>query len=358
MPALRAGAPEQRPPAAGGAGLPQAFLERLQRILPPEAFERALHALHAPPPVALRANTLRITPAALAGRLRDAGLTPSALPWEPDALLLPAAQRAALTHGPLARQGLFWIQNPSSMLPPRALAPQPGEAVLDLAAAPGGKTLHMACLMQGRGRLSAVEPVRERYHRLRANLAAQGADWVRTYRRDGRGVWRSCPERFDRVLLDAPCSTEARMRPHDPASFAHWSPAKIREAARKQGRLLYSAFQSLKPGGVLVYSTCSYAPEENEAVVSRLLRRFPDAAAVEEADLPVDNCMPGLRGWEGKPFDPRLEAASRILPDGLMEGFFLCRIRKLRSTLDGAAPPPARPGPGRSEPRRRRRRGR
>jgi 16S rRNA (cytosine1407-C5)-methyltransferase len=110
------------------------------------------------------------------------------------------------------------------MLAPLALAPRPGETVLDLAAAPGGKTLQLAALMQNSGRLSAVEAVKGRFFRLRANLERGGVTNARTFLMDGRAVGRKCPEMFDRVLLDAPCSSEARFSRLDPRSWAHWSP--------------------------------------------------------------------------------------------------------------------------------------
>ena len=108
------------------------------------------------------------------------------------------------------------------------------EEVLDLAAAPGGKTLAIAALMNNTGRIAAVEPIRGRFHRMQANLRRCGVSNVQFYQRDGRSVGRLVPERFDRVLLDAPCSSESRMRWLDQQSFEQWSLRKIRETQRKQ----------------------------------------------------------------------------------------------------------------------------
>jgi len=107
----------------------------------------------------------------------------------------------------------------------------------------------------------------------------------------------------------------------------------VKEMARKQRRLLYSAFQCLKPGGVLVYSTCTLAPEENEAVVAWLLGRFPGAVRVTDVDLGVPQARPGLVAWRGAVFPPELRRAVRILPDAAMEGFFLCRLEKTAATV-------------------------
>jgi 16S rRNA (cytosine1407-C5)-methyltransferase len=104
---------------------------------------------------------------------------------------------------------------------------------------------------------------------------------------------------------------------------------------RKQKRLLYSAVQSLRPGGILVYSTCSLAAEENEAMVSRILKRFPGALETEPLSTRVAEMIPPMTDWKGKVFDERVRNARRILPSERMEGFFLCRIRKTASTLEG-----------------------
>ena len=139
------------------------------------------------------------------------------------------------------------------------------------------------------------------------------------------------PERFDRVLLDAPCSSEARFDLNDPDSMAHWSPGKVREVAHKQKRLLLSAIHALKPGGVLVYSTCSFAPEENECIVHAALHKLGDAVEVTPVEIPVLH-QPGLTEWDGKMLNPQLAHSVRVLPDSLVDGFYLARLVKQRST--------------------------
>jgi 16S rRNA (cytosine1407-C5)-methyltransferase len=132
---------------------------------------------------------------------------------------------------------------------------------------------------------------------------------------------------FDRVLLDAPCSSEAKFSTLNPKSYAFWSPRKIKESQKLQKRLILSAWESLKPGGRLLYSTCSFAPEENEAVLDSLLKKRSDAEILP-LELPVENCMAGLTAWEKKRFDPAVSRARRILPTGEMDGFFLALIHK------------------------------
>ena len=320
--------------AVESAGLPAAFVERLRLILEPEQVDQALSAFAGDRATAFRANTLKVAGPGLVEELERDGLSPTPLQWKADAFTIPPAQRRALTAAAACRDGRLYIQNPSSMLIPLILDPQPGEEVLDLCAAPGGKTSQMAAMMANRGRIAAVESVRSRFFRLRANLERAGVEIADTYLRDGSSVWRQCRERFDAVLLDAPCTSEGRFRLDEPDSYALWRPGKVRELQRKQRRLLFSAVQSLRPGGRLVYSTCTFAPEENELVVDGILRRFGAALEIEAIAAPVAGVSSGLTGWRRKLLDPSLERALRILPDELMEGFFVCRLFKRASTPD------------------------
>ena len=313
--------------------LPPAFVSRLHRLLGGDGAGRVLAALAAPRRTAFRVNPLCCTdPGAALAELAAAGVEPVPVEWLPGAFHVAPDQRGALTRsGPVTR-GELYVQNPASMLPPLVLAPGPGDEVLDLAAAPGSKTLQLAAMVAAPSQVAAVEAVRGRFFRLRANLARHGAGAVRTYLKDGGRVWRQVGERFDAVLLDAPCSAEGQFHLSVPASFAYWSGRKVREMAHKQRRLLASAVHCARPGGVIVYATCTLAPEENEAVVDAVLRRFPGALEVEPVPLGVPGGLPGRTAWEDAAYDPRLVQALRILPDGLMEGFFICRLRKTAST--------------------------
>lgn len=319
--------------------LPDDFIKRLNQIIPKTDLESVLSSFQQVKPTSFRINSLKAETDTLQQQLIAEGFTLSPIHWFSQAFTIPVEQRRALTESTAFYQGNLYIQSLSSMLVPIVLSPKAGETVLDLAAAPGGKTLQIACMMNNQGALSAVEPVKNRFFKLKANLQQQGASLVKTYLTDGRTVGGKCPERFDRVLLDAPCSSESRFTQFDPDSWSHWSIKKVKEAAKKQKKLLISALYSLKPGGIIVYSTCSFSPEENEFIVNNALKKFGTAIAVEPIQLPIHstesshNIQSGLTSWGNKIFHPTLANTVRILPNDVMDGFFLCKIKKLASFI-------------------------
>jgi len=223
-------------------------------------------------------------------------------------------------------------------LPSLALAPRPGEAILDLCAAPGGKTTHIAELMADRGPLVAVDPKEKRLRGLLGNLYRLGHPNVIVVAADGRALPTSAT--FDRVLVDAPCSAEGNLR-RQAGRGAGRDAGFVDYVTSVQEALLRRAIELTRPGGVLVYSTCTFAPEENEAVVTRVLADSP--IAVEPIQLEAPH-SPGLSGWDGELFDPSLREAWRIYPHQMDSGgLFMVRLRKLgagTSAVVGWTPPP------------------
>lgn len=304
--------------------------------------------------VGVRVNTLLTGVAQAVAELRAEGVEASGVAWSATALTVPRSQRESLVHSEAATSGRVYVQSLSSQWATMMLGARPGEEVLDLCAAPGGKTLHLAAMMGERGgaavegtRLAAVESSRPRFFRMRANLergGATGGGWVRTYLADGRGVGRKTPERFDRVLLDAPCSADGRLLSAEAAADegdarGEWSLRKVRRLAVKQGQLLASAVQACRVGGVIVYATCTSAPEENEGVVNETLRRAGEMLDVEPMVVPAG--MPavlesGLTAWEGETYDPRLRHTVRVMPRHGFDVFYAARLRK--RTLTTAFP--------------------
>lgn len=307
---------------------PPEFLARLRAIIPARYFEQCIASFGSRLWFSFRVNTLKVTPQELEQELHALGVSFRRVDWLPEAYLVPSDRREVVVNSAACLAGRLYIQDLSSMLAVHVLEPQEGEEILDLAAAPGGKTSYIAARMNNQGRIAAVEVVPQRLYKLVANLKRLGVTIAQTYLTDGRAVGRKTPGRFDRVLLDAPCSSEARFDPRDPTTWSYWCLRKISECARKQKGLLFSALEAVRPGGTVLYCTCSFAPEENEGVVDHVLRQWNGTVSVEPIEISLPNVLPGLTAWQDREFDPSLRFACRILPTHEMQGFFFCRLRK------------------------------
>lgn len=306
--------------------LPSAFITLLDALVP-QTMRADVDASYCQrKTVSLRLNPLMAPVHETLDTLADFPLRPWA--GHDEVFVVEPEWREQLTHHATAGDGRIYIQGLSSMAAVWALQAQPGEEILDLAAAPGGKTSYIAACMQNTGRLAAVEPVKARFFRLKANLQRLGVRNSHTYMKDGAIVGRLTPERFDRVLLDAPCSSEAQFTRLDPDSWSHWSVRKVKECARLQTKLLRSAVQALKPGGVMVYSTCSLSPEENECVLQSVLQAHPEMQPQPLPALAPLPTLPGLTEWNGTALDARLQHAVRILPSAHSDAFFICKLHK------------------------------
>ena len=233
------------------------------------------------------------------------------------------------------REGKVVVQSPTSVLAAMALEPRSGERVLDLCAAPGGKTAAIADLADGDLDLVANDRSRPRCHRMRALFEMLG---VRATIRTGPGERTADRDldTFDRVLVDAPCSGEGRFRADDPTSIGAWTPKATRRLASTQKALLHAAIHLVRPGGVVVYATCTLGRVENEEVVGRALARYGDGQTGVELD-PLPPAMPaGLPLLNSPGDEPSSYAAMRRwAPDPAgspwlraMDGFFLARLRR------------------------------
>ncbi|MDA0658695.1 MAG: RsmB/NOP family class I SAM-dependent RNA methyltransferase [Planctomycetota bacterium] len=308
---------------------PQEFVTRLESILPVESWHACWTAFRGCGQFGARVNTLLANVDDVWERLACLDVPATAVEWLPEAFVVSSQYREQIVGSDLVTMGHVYVQNLSSMLAVRVLGAEPDEQVLDLAAAPGGKTTQLAAMMRNTGWLSAVEPIRTRFYKLQSMLRQYGVTIGHTYLTDGRTVGNKTPDRFDRVLLDAPCSGEARFRWDEPKTYQYWSLRKIREQSRKQKGLLRSALKATRPGGRILYSTCSFAPEENECVVHHLLARNSAQVRVVPVDLPINNWQPGITRWLDKELHPDVVHARRILPTDSMDAFFLCLLEKL-----------------------------
>lgn len=288
--------------------------ENYHRKLYPD-FDRFIAALRRPPRRSIRVNTLKARKADVESFLKSKSVAFEQVPWCPEGLWVDSSCNLDSVEHQL---GYYYVQTSASMIPSVVLDPLPGESVLDLCAAPGSKTTHMAQLMQNSGVLVANEGSFVRVRSLVINVQRSGAANVVVTRRDGVGFER-LGERFERVMLDAPCSDVGTAR-KDPRVLQSWSLDRIRRLSNLQKKLMVSAFGCLKPGGVLVYSTCTTSREENEDVVAHLLRQ--NSGAVLE-----DVRVPGLKTRRGLTEETR--GCARIVPqDNDSDAYFIAKVRK------------------------------
>jgi 16S rRNA (cytosine1407-C5)-methyltransferase len=332
---------EEAPEAAAGAdgSAPSGLVSLLAPFVPAEDLPARLALLEGERAPALRVNTLRATLAEVRDELLAAGLEARVVPWCPGALQLPPGSLRALQATAAHAEGRLYVQGLSSQLVPLALAPGPGDRVLDLCAAPGSKTSQLAALMGGGAGLHANDRSPQRVHRLRSVLALLGVEGATLTRRAGQSFGRTLPEAFSHVLVDAPCSMEGRLRAGDADARSPTPRGRIRRLAGEQRALLLAGLGACTPGGVVVYATCTLAPEENELVLHKLLRRAGGAVRLEPLPWELPDALPGLSAWNDRGLNPDLVHARRLLPDGEREGFFVARLRKL-STLGGARETP------------------
>ncbi|OAT53809.1 ribosomal RNA small subunit methyltransferase F [Kluyvera georgiana ATCC 51603] len=311
------------PVAQNSVYFPDEFLAQMREAMPAHlSFDAFLAACQRPLRRSIRVNTLKITVDDFLRLVAPYGWQLTPVPWCAEGFWIERDDEDALPLGSTAEHlsGLFYIQEASSMLPVAALFADGVEPVrvMDVAAAPGSKTTQIAAKMGNRGMLLANEFSASRVKVLHANISRCGISNTALTHFDGRVFGAALPECFDAILLDAPCSGEGVVR-KDPDALKNWSLASNQAIAETQRELIDSAFHALRPGGTLVYSTCTLNREENESVIAWLLARYPQEVEV----LPLGELF--------------ASADQALTPEGFLhvfpqiydcEGFFVARLRK------------------------------
>ncbi|EMC0024729.1 16S rRNA (cytosine(1407)-C(5))-methyltransferase RsmF [Enterobacter cloacae subsp. cloacae] len=313
--------------------LPEQFLAQMREALPSHlSLDDFIAACQRPLRRSIRVNTLKISVADFLALVSPYHWQLTPVPWCEEGFWIEREDEASLPLGSTAEHlsGLFYIQEASSMLPVAALfadgnAP---ERVMDVAAAPGSKTTQIAARMANRGAILANEFSASRVKVLHANISRCGIQNVALTHFDGRVFGAALPEAFDAILLDAPCSGEGVVR-KDPDALKNWSVESNLDIAATQRELIDSAFHALRPGGTLVYSTCTLNRDENEEVCLWLQAQYPDAVEF----LPLNDLF--------------ASAEDAITPEGFLhvfpqiydcEGFFVARLRKTAAITPLPAP--------------------
>lgn len=276
-------------------------------------------------PTTLRANALKASADDVAAALDETGIPYEHVPWYKDAFVVDAPSERDVWTMDIYRKGGIYLQSLSSMLPPLALAPREGADILDMCAAPGGKTSQIAALTHGAAHICACELNVPRAEKLRYNMDKQGVTNLQIMRVDARKLDEFFS--FDQVLLDAPCTGTGTVRAGDPKAEKRITQQLLSKVTRSQRALLDRGLTVLKRGGTLIYSTCSILPEENELMLASVLKRHRDcdlvpldpqalAAAPDNPELALP-CLPN-----------GLEGTITVRPTRLFEGFFIAAIKK------------------------------
>lgn len=321
------------PVAQNSVFLPDEFLAQMREAMPAHlAFDDFIAACQRPLRRSIRVNTLKISVADFLTLVAPYGWQLTPVPWCAEGFWIEREDEESLPLGSTAEHlnGLFYIQEASSMLPVAALftGDELPKRVMDVAAAPGSKTTQIAARMGNQGAILANEFSASRVKVLHANISRCGIANVALTHFDGRVFGAAVPESFDAILLDAPCSGEGVVR-KDPDALKNWSVQSNLEIAATQKELIDSAFHALKPGGTLVYSTCTLNRDENESVLAWLLEQYPQAVEVES----LATLFPS--------------AEEAVTPEGFLhvfpqiydcEGFFVARLRKIASVEPLPAP--------------------
>jgi NOL1/NOP2/sun family putative RNA methylase len=300
--------------------LPPKYCERMETLLGDE-FPQFRAIYQQPPSVGLRVNTLKLTPESFQA-IAPFPLRP--IPWVEEGFEVVGQDRPG--RHPYHAAGLYYLQDPAAMAVVAILDPQPGDRILDLAAAPGGKSTHLAARLQGQGWLIANDIHPKRVQALARNLERWGARNVAVLNETPDHLADHFGPLFDAVLVDAPCSGEGMFR-KEPAARREWRPQQIVRCAQRQTAILHHAARLVKPGGRLVYATCTFAPEENEGIIAQFVETHPDFELIPVPQKPGFDA--GRPEWLANNSAAKVEYTVRLWPHRTMgEGHFIAVMRK------------------------------
>ena len=306
-------------------GLIKPEFERRYRELLGDEYELLLSFMAKKPIPSIRINPMKVEPEWLVDKLSEEGWELERIPWyDYGYRVIRGPER--LGNTPWHQLGLYYVQEAASMIPPVVLRPEPGLKILDLAASPGSKATQIAEMMSFKGLLIANDVNPARVDALAANVQRMGSLNVVVTISDGRRA----PQKFgynvfDKVILDAPCSSLGEVR-RSWGALARWSPKSVNKISKLQVSLAKAAYQTLKPGGLMVYSTCTLEPKENEWVVYNLVRM---GAIIEKPEIRGLKWRHGLEGWMNWEFGKEMKRTMRVYPqDNDTLGFYVALLRK------------------------------
>ncbi|HFQ93300.1 MAG TPA: RsmB/NOP family class I SAM-dependent RNA methyltransferase [Anaerolineae bacterium] len=305
------------------ADLPWHYLERYKPVV--DDWDAFATAVTKPLPTTIWANPLKTTPEQLEMLLAQSGIRLEPVGWYPGAYRLPAGVKPGLRWEYLA--GLYHVQEEVALLPAALLDAQPGERVLDMCAAPGNKTAQISVALQNRGTVVANDRSVGRMRAARQVFDRLGLVNVTALTQDAANLPAEIGQ-FDKILADVPCTCEGTCR-KEPYVLRRASAQRARQMARVQRAILRKAAQLCRPGGRIVYATCTFAPEENELVLDSILREFAGEIRLRPTAAPHFTASPGLTKWDGRNLNPDLVHALRVWPhQNDTGGFFVAVLEK------------------------------
>ena len=315
-------------PSSSDIKIDSKFVERYKLILG-DRYDEFMKISLTPLNKAIRVNTLKISVEDFLNRFSNV-LKFKQVPWCKEGFWVNHTLENRYDLGNIVEHmlGYFYVQDPASMIPPVVLNPNAGDVVLDMCAAPGSKSTQIAQYMKNQGVLFLNDNMPDRLKALEINVRRMGiTNAIITYFQGSHLTHlKKNGILFDKILLDAPCSGSGTIR-KSYKTLLKYSLNFVKTMSVTQKRLISSAFEMLKPGGTLVYSTCTLEPEENEAIISYLLENNSDAV-IEKIDLPIVKSEPFLE-WGSETYNKDVKKCLRIYPqDNDTEGFFVCKITK------------------------------
>ncbi len=310
--------------------LPRRAIERLEEVLG-EDFNSTIASFSNERIVIFRVNTLKSSEEEVISAIEESELSIQPIAWCPQSFVIKLGTIRELQSLDVFKEGKVYIQSTSSMLAAHVLNVSSELSVLDMCAAPGSKTSLIAALMQNQGRIIANDRSKKRLYRLREILQQQGATNVEVINEPAESLGRMYADCFDRVLVDVPCSGEGRFRVEKATRMSRWSEQSIKTLAKLQQQILASALRCVKVGGQVVYSTCTFAPEENEMVLDKVLKK--KSIHAELIEVPKELLPPTVRSpltsFQDWSASTDLSRAIRIIPNDLTTGFFIAVLKRV-----------------------------
>ena len=298
--------------------LPDFLIKDLKEQYGDEITQKIVQGYRAKRKATLRVNTIKATGEKVRSELQKNNINFEDVSWCKEALIIKDALEKDIENLEIYKNGEIYLQSLSSMLPPIILNPEEGKDILDMAAAPGGKTTQMAALTNNKAHITACEMNNIRIEKLKYNIQKQGASCVYIMQKDSRNIDDFFS--FDQILLDIPCSGSGTINIENKNLSKYFTPKLIEKSVKSQMALLKKAIKILKPGGTMVYSTCSILEKENEEIIKNVLMQN------KVEIVPIE-----LNGMEQIPLLPvKVEGTICVCPTEYYEGFFVAKIKKLK----------------------------